>query len=112
MISTPTARAYATSVHGRRLLPAFVEERRAQALRNQAAAWEEARALRTYLDALEVKYGGAPESAEWIAWVRRYVDERLDPLASPPLMPAEPEIRPDDLKPFLGGLSPHGPSRG
>jgi hypothetical protein len=110
MISTPTARAYATSVHGRRLLPAFVEERRAQALRNQAAAWEEARALRTYLDALEVKYGGAPESAEWIAWVQRYVDERLDPLASPPSMPTEPEVRPDDLKPFLGGLSPYGPS--
>jgi hypothetical protein len=43
-------------------------------------------------------------------WTRRYVDERLDPLASPPVMPAEPEVRPDDLKPFLSGLSPYGPS--
>jgi hypothetical protein len=88
----------------------FIEAQRAQALRNQAAAWEEARALRTYLDALEDRYSEARESAEWIVWARRYVDEHLDPLASPPLMPAEPDIRPDDLKPFLGGLSPYGPS--
>jgi hypothetical protein len=45
-----------------------------------------------------------------IAWTRRYVDKRLDPLASPPVMPAEPEVRPEDLKPYLGGLSPYGPS--
>jgi hypothetical protein len=88
----------------------FLEAHRAQALRSQSSAWNEARALRAYLDALEEKYSSAPESAEWIAWVRRYVDERLDPLASPPVMPAEPEARPDDLKPFLDGLSPYGPS--
>ena len=88
----------------------FLEEHRAQAVRSQASAWNEARALRMYLDALEEKYGEAPESAEWIAWVRRYVDERLDPLASAPVMPAEPEVRPDDLKPFLGGFSPYGPA--
>ena len=89
----------------------FLEAHRAQALRSQASAWNEAWALRTYLDALEESYGDAPESAEWIAWIRRYVDERLDPLAAAPVMPAEPEARPDDLKPFLGGLSPYGPSR-
>lgn len=88
----------------------FLEEHRAQALRSQAGAWNEALALRTYLDALEATYGDARESAEWIAWIRRYIDEHLDPLASPPVMPAEPEVRPDDLKPFLGGLSPYGPS--
>jgi hypothetical protein len=88
----------------------FLEAHRAQALRSQASAWQEARALRAYLDALEETYGDAAESADWIAWVRRYVDERLDPLASPPVMPAEPEVRPDDLKPFLSGLSPYGPS--
>jgi hypothetical protein len=88
----------------------FLEAHRAQALRSQASAWNEARALRTYLDALEEAHGDAPESAEWIAWTRRYVDERLDPLASPPPMPPEPEVRPDDLKTFLSGLSPYGPS--
>lgn len=88
----------------------FLEEHRAQALRSQAGAWTEARALRSYLDVLEAAYGDAPASAEWIAWIRRYVDEHVDPLASPPVMPAEPEVRPDDLKPFLGGLSPYGPS--
>ena len=66
--------------------------------------------LRMYLDALEEKYGEAPESAEWIAWARRYVDRCLDPLASAPAIPAEPEVKADDLKPFLRGLSPHGPS--
>lgn len=44
-----------------------------------------------------------------LRWIRSYVDEHLDPLASPPAMPVEPEIKPDDLKPFLGGASPYGP---
>ena len=41
-------------------------------------------------------------------WIRDYVD-RLDPLHSAPAMPESPEPSPDDLKPFLGGLSPYGP---
>jgi hypothetical protein len=65
--------------------------------------------MRGYLGALEAEYGENPESADWIAWIRRYLDERVDPLASPPTMPAAPEPRPDDLKPFLDGFSPDGP---
>lgn len=68
--------------------------------------------MRDYLSLLEERHGNHPEAAEWIAWIRRYVDERLDPLASPPAMPAEPEIKPDDPKPFLGEVSPYGPPRG
>ena len=80
----------------------FLEEHRARVLRAHVAAWQEARLIRDYLSLLEERYGDNPASAEWIAWVRRYVDESLDPLASAPSMPPEPEIKPDDLRPFLG----------
>jgi hypothetical protein len=87
----------------------FLEHHRAQILREQIVAWQQARIIRDYLSDLEERHGSSPESAEWIAWIRRHVDEHLDPLASPQAMPAEPEIKPDDLKPFLDGVSPHGP---
>ena len=80
----------------------FLEDHRARVLRQQVAAWQEARLVRDYLSLLEERYGDDPTSAEWIAWVRRYVDESLDPLATPPSMPTEPEIKPEDLRPFLG----------
>jgi hypothetical protein len=89
----------------------FLEHHRAQVMQQQLAAWQEASRIREYLSLLEERHGTNPESAEWIAWIRRYVDERLDPLATPPTMPAEPEISADDLKPFLGGISPYGPTR-
>ena len=42
-----------------------------------------------------------------------FVDRRLaalDPLANPArLIPEVPEPKPDDLKPYLRGWSPHGP---
>jgi hypothetical protein len=87
----------------------FLEHHRSQVLQQQLAAWNEARKIREYLSLLEECHGTNPDSADWIAWIRRYVDERLDPLASPPGMPAEPEVSATDLKPFLGGISPYGP---
>lgn len=87
----------------------FLEHYREQVLRAQVAAWREAHTIRDYLSMLQERHGTAPESADWIAWIGRYVDERLDPLASPPAMPGEPEIKPDHLKPFLDGVSPYGP---
>lgn len=44
---------------------------------------------------------------QWIAWVREYADE-LDPVASLRGMAETPEPRHEDLRPFLGGLSPYG----
>lgn len=87
----------------------FLEHYRAQVLKAQIAAWQEARTIRDYLSLLEERHANTPESAEWIAWIRRYLDERLDPLVPSPAMPAEPEIKPEDLKPFLGGINPYGP---
>lgn len=88
----------------------FHEHRRVQALRAQIAAWQEAQCVRDYLRAVEERHGQTSESAEWIAWIRRYVDERLDPLASPPTMPLKAEVKIDDLKPFLARNSPYGVS--
>jgi hypothetical protein len=87
----------------------FREQHRAQALRTQVASWREANLIRGYLDALRDRYGGDAESAAWIAWAEHYVDKLVDPLARPRAMPEDREPTPDDLAPFLGGLSPYGP---
>ena len=89
----------------------FREEHRARALRSQVAAWQEANLIRDYLRCVRDRHGASPESAEWIAWTGRYVDEFIDPLSRPPILPEAPEPSPDDLKPLLGGLSPYGPAR-
>lgn len=88
----------------------FVESFRAKALRAHATAWQEANELRAYLAALEEAHGAEPEAGEWIDWVRGYI-ERLDPLSRSQQLPTPEEISAEDLKPFLGGLSPYGPSR-
>ena len=86
----------------------FHEAHLANVLRAQVTAWQEARAVREYLAMLEHRHGDSVESAEWIAWIGGYA-ERLDPLRTPPTMPQKPEPSPEDLKPFLNGLSPYGP---
>jgi hypothetical protein len=89
----------------------FIEAYRAKVLRAQIAARQEAQVMSAYLAELEAAHGASAESAEWIEWVREYI-RRLDPLQSPPSMPAEPEISREDLKPFLpGGMNPYGPQR-
>jgi len=72
------------------------------------AAWQEARVFRSYLAALEEQRADDPDASEWMAWIREYID-RIDPLQSALAMPESPEPSPEDLKPFLGGLSPYGP---
>jgi hypothetical protein len=79
----------------------FIEQHRERVLRAQVAAWQEARTIRDYLVLLEERYGNRSESAEWLDWIRRYVDEHLDPLATPPEMPPAPDPRPEDLRQFL-----------
>jgi hypothetical protein len=88
----------------------FIEAHRGDALRAQVAAWQEANAIRAYLNALEEVHGDRPSAAEWIAWIRDHLDS-LDPLLAEQCMPEAPEPGPEDLKPFLDGLSPYGPSR-
>ena len=67
--------------------------------------------MSTYLAELEAAHRASPESTGWLDWIREFIS-RTDPLTSTPKMPLEPEIAPDDLKPFLpAGVSPDGPQR-
>jgi hypothetical protein len=86
----------------------FVESYRGKVLRAHVSAWQEAKELSIYLASLEEAHGDEPEAAESIEWVRGFIT-RLDPLNRAQTMPEPAEIGADDLKPFLGGLSPYGP---
>jgi hypothetical protein len=80
-------------------------------LRRQVDAWQEAERIRRYCDAIEERHGNAvtadPEATRWLQFARQHADQaqRL------PRMPADPELTSEDLTPFLGGWSPHGPYR-
>jgi hypothetical protein len=88
-----------------------IEHYRVEILRRRAGAWEEAQEIRAYRDAVESRHGDALATdiatQRWLRFARGYAEsvQRL------PRMPEDPELRPDDLKPFLGGWSPYGPER-
>lgn len=89
----------------------FYEAHRAEQLTAQLAAWNQARHIREYLTALQARHGNDPAATEWIDWIRKYVDETLDPLATPPSMPALPDAPASAIAPYLRkGFSPYGPS--
>jgi hypothetical protein len=90
----------------------LVQTNRAGVLLGQAEAWRQAGHLREYVKAMR-EMNAAPDGrlvdAEWIAWAEEYCEE-LDPLNEAIEMPADPEPSAEALKPFMGGLSPHGPN--
>jgi hypothetical protein len=69
------------------------ESVRAETLRNQHAAWREARQLREFLDTMTATVdrmsagAGRDAAVEWRDWCRRYIDT-VDPLDKPLAMPA------------------------
>lgn len=86
----------------------------AKALDTQVAGWLRARRLRAYRDELErcvsnlQRDGGDLSGArEWLSWIDDHIAS-TDPIESPPSMPSIPDLAPDDLVPFLDGLSPYG----
>jgi hypothetical protein len=89
-----------------------IEQLNVETLRRRVDVWEEAERIRAYCDAVEQRHGeeisSDPEAARWLQFARQHADraQRL------PRMPADPELRSDDLTPFLGGWSPYGPYRG
>jgi hypothetical protein len=88
----------------------FLEAHRVNALGAEISAWREASTVRAYLTALEAEHRGTPAADEWISWIRGYL-RRLDPLGSIPVLPTMPEkISLEELRPFMDGLSPYGPS--
>jgi hypothetical protein len=91
----------------------YTEHARALILHDQLEQWELATRLRRYcdeLDASAIKPEPSDEQSprEWSIWARSYA-ESIDPLRVVPTMPAIPEPKTEDLKPFLDGLSPYWP---
>lgn len=89
----------------------LLEDHRATSLRAQADAWREAERLRQYCAALEAAHSEHPETATLLTWARRYI-EAIDPLSTPPALPATPEPTAEALQPYLPrGWSAYGPDR-
>lgn len=91
-----------------------VQAHYAQALIEVVESWQRYKTVVEYCAALETLVEKAPpghadlESAkQWRDWARTYADS-INPLTNLPTMPSIPEIRPEDLKPFLSGWSPYG----
>jgi hypothetical protein len=91
----------------------LLEDHRRHALLQQVEAFDERRRIDAYCDELEhaaseTDHERADELRKWAAWARAHAAAR-DPLQHDPLMPPDPEPRPDDLRPYLGRWSPYGP---
>lgn len=88
-----------------------LEHHRGKVLVAQVDQWKRAIDIRAYCDELEALQPSGPASAEWVAWARAHADD-VDPTKAPQQLPGPPAKVPlDELKPFLDGWSPHGPSR-
>ena len=88
----------------------FLEAYRAKVLDQEVLAWQRTTSIRRYLAALQETQGDAADENEWMIWIRQYL-QRLDPTRARPELPSMPERIPlDELRPFLNGLSPYGPS--
>ena len=90
----------------------LIRDHRREVLRNRVTAWNEADAIRAYCDAIENRHGVETialdrEAAAWLTFAR----EQADRAQGVPRMPADPEVTPEALKPYLGRWSPYGPSR-
>jgi hypothetical protein len=86
-----------------------IEAYHVDVLTRQVAAWDRAESTRAYCDAVVARHDDAieadPAAVRWIAFARAYADK----LQALPRMPEDPELRHEDLKPYLGGWSPYGP---
>ena len=94
----------------------YAEAYRADSLLRQVDGWLRKRQVRDYLDVMQdtIDNIADPDDAiaakEWHRWAEEWVAS-VDPLGQPLAMPAVPEPKPDDLKPFLKGWNPYGPER-
>ncbi|MFG2744050.1 hypothetical protein ACGFY0_28840 [Streptomyces chartreusis] len=93
----------------------YAEAYRVRHLEAQEEAWRHAAGLTEYVSALRrhaesLPTGPARDEAEaWIAWAESHV-QRLNPLNGSALLPEIPDPRAEDLKPFMRGWSPYGPT--
>jgi hypothetical protein len=87
---------------------AFGEHARASALRQQIANWQFAEQIRDFCSAADGLDSETADQRLWLGWARKYA-ERIDPLSHDWKSPMIPDPDLEDLRPFLGRWSPHGP---
>jgi hypothetical protein len=93
-----------------------IEAHRTGIVLDELKRWTLAADVRRYCDAmqqsLDATKPGDPDvvraATEWIAWARARA-VAMDPLSTIPRMPADPDLGPADLEPYLGKWSPYGP---
>jgi hypothetical protein len=90
----------------------WTEDNYVRELDTQIAGWRRARDARAYAAAITqaATSGMTDELLRWVDWITAYAD-RVDPLLPLPEPPPPAEPRGDDLRPYLGRWSPHGPDR-
>lgn len=93
----------------------FTEHHRGKVLADRAERWAKAQQIGAHLDAMRSRIqpltGEARTDAEkWLAWATTFA-KTLDPLGHPIVFPSDPTPKPEDLRPFMRGLSPYGPDR-
>lgn len=94
---------------------AYTQAHLVSALNQQVADWIHANQMREYLDAMQATVDAMTDqdathaAQEWLAWCRRSL-RRTDPLLRPAVMPTVAEPDAADLRPFLCGHNPYGPS--
>jgi hypothetical protein len=88
----------------RRLMDTARRRLRQDELRNrllaEIKAWDEAKQIRAYCDAMEAAYPEEDGVREWVAWARGHAAGR-DPLASVPTLPEQRELSPEELQRYL-----------
>jgi hypothetical protein len=91
----------------------FAQACRRDIVNDQINSWNKSELLRLWATAVEEAWrsrtvGQSGETLQWVQWIRAEAD-RIDPLAQIPGWPTIRSPEPDDLAPFLKGLSPRGP---
>jgi hypothetical protein len=88
----------------------YAEDQRAAFIRDQVAAWGLAADIRSFCSAATRALGSPSEEAEtWLRWAIHYADD-IDPLSSALVVPQIREPSPDELRPYLHGWNPYGPT--
>jgi hypothetical protein len=87
----------------------LTDDHRIARLTTHVEAWDQARRIRAYCDAVEAAHRDDADTRTWIGWARAHA-QRLDPVAIAPALPEPPEATPEALQPYLpDGWSAQGP---
>ena len=85
----------------------YVDHKRTEWLSDQLGRWRDARDLREFVTAVGEREGLSDDDREWLTWIEARADN-IDPSRRRIAPPPPPEPGPEDLKPFLHGISPYG----